>query len=509
MMKKNKIILFITAFASALSFGQSLKEPESIFNSVLINKNEINSFYTGGNPAYLNYDRSDEVLYVKSSYLNEKGEFKRYIDPETDRLYQLSFTGKKTIDSLQVFKGSFGIQRNERKGWNSVFTRDINNWNPFLIGDSSKGNSHFNGIIMNALYNVRVFNNYLLGVDFNYGVDAGLKEIFPHPTSEHRDIRVKAGIGYLINDNFTVGGLIDVSDCSEKIEYQEDLESSSRENVLIKYRGYDYPLYFLKTSEDRFSYYNNYTALMTFSISSGELFSSAGYFGGGLEQTSISDDYNKPQSEGYFKNNFYKGGIKALFSLNEKVNAGIYYEFRLNQYWGKHPDYLVKLMESKNPDNLIKAGIDYKINQKLKLGFEAGIDAASFDYKDYYSLIFWKSNPVKLILNAGADINFSKDFSASIHCGYNHVNISESSFTSAAETPNSLSYLLRRDDISFYQRNYDAYMVSFTPSYDIESFGLVKVYLNYSYLRADADKWMDQAKRETLDAVLEFRLDVY
>lgn len=509
-MMKNfyKILLAIFISGSVLQ-AQNLKEPADFFNTVFKGTDKINSYYTGRNPAFLNLEVSDEMLSVKSVFTNEEGDFKRFIDPGTNRLYELSFTGKKSIDSLQVFKGSFGIQKIERKNWDQVFTKKIGNWNPFLLADASSGDAHFNGIVMNAAYSAIVFDKFSAGFNFNYSVDQGLKEIFPHPTSEHRDINLRVGAGYLLNTDYTIGCVLEASDNNERIEYRTDQEGVTRETILLKYRGYGAPLLFLKKSEERNSYQNSYASYLTFSAKCSDKLSSAFYLGGGIDQTSLSDDDNSPQSEGYFKNSFLKGGVNALLNVIEELNLGLYYDFTLNNYWAKHPRYDVLMMENYLPEHIIKAGIDYMLNKNIKAGFEAGMDLTKIDYKDYYSSVFWKASPTTLMLKIGTEIKFSNVFNTKIYLGYDNCNVGSKSFSATIDSVFAGLIAFRKNDIQFYQDNYSRFKVSFIPTVNLGQLGIVRLYFNYDLIKPEKANWPENAKRETFDAVLEFKLNVY
>lgn len=508
MKKVYNIVLFVLLI-SPLVKPQYLTEPSDFFGSIFKSKEKINSFYTGGNPAFLRYDLTDELLSIKTAYNNEQGDYRRFIDPETNRLYELSFTGKKSIDSQQVFKGSFGVQRMERKNWNRIFTKNLQDWNPYLIGDLSTGDAHFNGIVMNASYGALIYDRLLAGFNFNYSVDQGLKDVFPHPTSEHRDINIKFGAGYILNKDMTVGGYLDICDNSERIEYQADEEEVTRETILYKYRGYGLPVVYNKKDEDRNSFNNKYAGYVTFSARISNSISSALFIGGGMEHTSITDGDSKPQSEGYLKNTFYKGGADLLWNITDKINAGLDYNFIVNNIWAKHPDYDVLMMENSYPDHKIQAGVDYRVNKNVKAGFEAAVNISQIDYKDYYSSLFWKTQHLAYEIKVGGDFVFTENLTGCIYAGYEACNASDNKFTYNGDVETRPAVAFRTDDIKYYQSNYDRFNFSFIPCYSIGQLGLVKLYLTYSQIKPDEALWFVGAKKETIDAVLEFRLNVY
>jgi hypothetical protein len=246
--------------------AQQIYSSDPFFKTIFESRKNINSYYVGDNPAYLRFENGDQLLSLQSSYFNNDGEFKRFIDPSAIRLYQVSASGKKAIDSAQVFKGSFAFQRLERKNWNWLVSKYYDDFDPFLFGDSTSGSAHYNGIVMNAQYGAGLFDQLLFGFNFNYSVDEGLKEVFPHPTSNHRDIDLSIGLGYLLNENFTIGASTKIYDYNEKIKYEEDQGAVSREVYLLKFRGFDFPFVNNKKTETRYSYRNGLFSLAMFLI---------------------------------------------------------------------------------------------------------------------------------------------------------------------------------------------------------------------------------------------------
>ena len=140
-------IYFLMLFLFSLSsntFSQNYKEFDTGFSTIFNDGFKLDSYYFGNNPAYLDFRLADEFLSLKNITKNSEGEFKKFITPRTDQSFGFFASGKKSIDSIQKFKGSFGFSKMVRKNWDWFFTRDYDTDNPFLIGDSTSGNSRIN-----------------------------------------------------------------------------------------------------------------------------------------------------------------------------------------------------------------------------------------------------------------------------------------------------------------------------------------------------------------------------
>jgi len=116
------IIVFLVCLLSNNLYSQNYKEFETGFSTIFIDS--VNSYNFGNNPAYLNFNLDDEFLSLKSQFHNDQGDFKKFITPGINRTTDFFASGKKSIDSTQKFKGSFGFSKIERKNWEWIFTRD-------------------------------------------------------------------------------------------------------------------------------------------------------------------------------------------------------------------------------------------------------------------------------------------------------------------------------------------------------------------------------------------------
>jgi hypothetical protein len=285
-------------------------------------KERINQYFVGKNPAFLKFSKKDELLGLSVGLNNSKGFFKGFLDPEQESKYLLSATGKKSIEENQYFKGSFNIVRHERQNWDWIFVREYDK-NIFLLGDSTTGNSRFTGILLNSEYSLRIANNYLLGVNLDYLVDEGIKEVSPRPTSEYRYIDVTLGAGYDGIKGVSLGIKGNIIDKTEKIVYQEDEGALTTETIILKFRGYDYPNVFRKKSEVRYSYINQYLGQFDYTINAVENLLITGYVNSGAENSVVKDNSINPESERVFSK-------QTCFSrINRELYDNIFLEYWL------------------------------------------------------------------------------------------------------------------------------------------------------------------------------------
>ncbi|MCU7496207.1 MAG: hypothetical protein HF314_10805 [Ignavibacteria bacterium] len=498
------LILLMTKNLSA----QELYSPGQFFKTIFESGSNVNSYYIGGNPAFLKWENEnkEQLLSIQSSYQNEDGAFHKFIEPATNRLYQVMATGRKDIDSSQVFKGSFGFERQERRNWSWLVTKNYSIMNPFLFGDSTTGNTHYNGIIMNAQYGAEVWKGLLAGFEVNYAVDQGLKEVAPRPTSDHRDIMFKLGLGYRVTDNLSIGAVGKFYDYNEEISYKEDEGAVAKEILLLKFKGYDFPFTNKKKTEERFSYQNGAFGYFTVSYKTPG-FSVAAYAGGGLEQLTIKEDALDPRRQGYWKNSTVEAALQSSIDLSKDLKLGLYYEFKNEDMWARHPEYEVLMMENSSPSHLVASGLQYVLSPAATLGLEAGASRQSYDYKDYYSALSWATKGVEAFASAGVNMRWSRLFSTFISYRFSNFAADDSKLTVSEPSAYFTDYRLK--DIAFYQTDFRQQTGNFWLRVEPGTWGLISLKISYSNKKAMDDVVFSSLKRDDFTSCLELRLKVY
>jgi len=501
---KKLLLFYITA--TGFLFPQNYKEFNTGFISIFNNPVELNSYYFGGNPALLDFSSEDELLSITNNIIMNDGEFKRFIEPKSERLYQLSASGKKEIDENQRFSGSFGFQREERINWNWFYTRDYNTGNPFLIGDSTTGSSRINGIIMNAGYAINLSEKFSAGISLDYSVDEMLKEISPKPTSVHRDIHSRIGINYRINENMNIGLITDVYDKTERIVYREDEGSITQETIILKFKGYDYPNVFRKKTETRYSYINGYSAGFTFSFSLPKELVVLGYSLLGFDKTNIKDDATNPIAEGFWKNDFLEAGIKLSVNMND-FTAGLTYKYYHDNGWGKYPPYNVLYFEKENNNHSLVIGIQKSLSNIISGGIEGGIILNSVSENDHYSVVSLDSKSRVIFGKAGVNIDWNSDLSTLVSYGFYNNSVPDYTYKTIAMS--DYYNLYRQYDVLFKITGYNNHEFTLTSKVDPGIGGFFLIHFNYSLLKPVEGSTFVSETRNRFNSVLEYRVKVF
>lgn len=504
---KKIYIMIVVVFTVKASFAQNFKEFYTGFVSIFKNTAEFNSYYFGGNPALLDFLKEDELLSLSSNIEVDDGKFKRFIQPASGLLYQLFVSGKKGIDENQKFKGSFGFQREERNKWDWFFTRDYQTGNPFLIGDSTSGDSRINGIVMNAGYVIKLTDILSAGITLDYSVDEMLKKVSPKPTSVHRDIHSRVGFNCKLNNSFNFGVMADAYDRNERIAYREDEGSITQETIILKFKGYDYPNVFRKKAETRYSYLNGYGAGLTSSYDIQKEIILTGFILAGFNKTNIKDDATNPMAEGFWKNDYKHAGLQFSYHFPDDLNASLTYNFRKENGWGKYSPYNVLYFERDLNSHSLILGFDYPLNKYLVGGIEGGLNLTSLEEKDHYSAVFVDSKSRSIFGKLGLFIIWNSDFSTMLSYGY--LNNSIPNYTYSVSTNSNYYSSFRQFDLLYYLTGSYKQEFSITSSVNPGIGGIFLIYFNYSLLKPFMDSVFGNENKVRFNSVIEYRIKVF
>lgn len=352
------------------------------------------------NPALLNFDTDDERLNISSFYNSSKNRIKRTFVPTEENFIQIQFSGKKKIDNNQIFKGIFAFNKLIRKNWDWVFTKDFRSGNPFLLGDSSSGNSTFNGIYFDANYFNNLSERFSIGAGLEYFVDEGLKQVSPKPTSQHRDILFRIGSSYDFSNYLIAGILIQLEDKKEEISYREDEGAVYKEITLLKFRGVDLPISIKKKTENRIAFLNGFSIASDLIYSPLKSFKVFANVRKGIEQILQKEEITNPQNQGYFQNDYLRAKLNSQLKLSETLSSSIGIEYFNSSSWSRHPNFFSVVSDNDQTFISVKGTLNYQLSSKLSFGLGTGLGQLRMKLNDYYSnVLFDLSSNLFMLLN--------------------------------------------------------------------------------------------------------------
>lgn len=506
--RKYTLALILLMFMTQ-SFAQSIYQQKDFFSTIFNNGLFADPYMTGDNPAYLENDGRDQLLEVETSYFDEDGDFRSFIEPGNERMYQLLFSGKKILDDNQIFKGSFAVQRREFREWNWLANRNYDTGNPFLIGDSTSGRTRYNGIIMKAEYSGNITECLTTGIALEYGVDEGLKEVAPRPTSDHRDITGVLGFRYKVLPSLSIGVTGKAYDYHEQIDFREDEGAIYDETILLKFRGYDYPFVLFKKVETRYAYHNGYFGGFDAVWNPANNMTISANVSNGLEQIVVKEDANNPESAGFWKNEVFSAKLAARYNPSDDLSIGMLYSFNSENNWAKHPKFKVIYSEQEKPAHRVSSGLEWKVSKQSQIGLEASFGLGSDDFSDYYSNIHYAFDKTDLGAALGYKQQWTECFSTFAGYGFTNVTVSNDEITYSQTESTEYFTNARLQDILFVAQSYSKHSLHLSSQVNTKFPGIVILSFDYDYLKPEEKTQFLFDERSFYNVSLELRINVY
>lgn len=435
-MNSNKILILalILSVLTCKSLGQNSGSKNNLKTKIEFSETlSIYSLYK--NPAFLSDDSEDERLNVKTDYQTRSGSLRKFTAPEKINLYSIRFGGKKHITSRQIFKGEFQFAKDVFNDRDWFSTKNTEDSFPFLIGDSSKGDVRYNCLKLNASYSNRITEQFSFGAKIMYGVDEGLKKVFPRPTSTHRDIDFSLGIGYLPHQNIKGGLELSYFDYDEEIEFKEDKGSLYKENIIFKLRGYDYPLRITQKTLTWHSGSKGVRSIVSSLLKNEEM---SLYVSASLKysKTEFEEGAEKLLKMGYLNKEQYGFNGHFTYQFNEETKLGIFGGYEDYDCWGKHPDYSILIYEETNEKYNAGFNFLFNLSDKLTLLTECKFSGDDRNMADYYGNLNYDLERVNLISSVSARYLLNNDnhlsveysYSTSVKNDYNYIHSNNSKY---------------------------------------------------------------------------------
>ena len=408
------------------------------------------------NPALALKSHQYDDLIIGSSFLHRQGEFRRFMDPDRFSVYNLSAGGSRTFGESQIFRGTFGYRRTEYHDREWTASRFYDNAHPFVLADSSTGNSRYNEIFVSGEYAVELSPNWTLGAAVDYSVDEGLKDAPPKPLSEYRDFSLRIGFSWQ-NGSLSAGLHGGVHDKEEELRYRQYEGALLDEVLLISFRGYDKPVVRERERETRLTRQSGLSAGGFSTWKPTDNLRLHGYFRINNSSLHIEEDLTRPRDEGYTStlslNSF--GGLSWHPS---NLSASVEYEYRHTHHWSEFQPSNSLMTDGSSFAHQFTGSIGYRFSDHLHISAKGLLSPSRTSEDDYYSQIFWESD----YLGSGVfgQIRTSTPIAEDlrINLGYYRHDAHNSALTYSDSGP--YFQTARKQDIETYLASFDDFQAS-------------------------------------------------
>ncbi|MFH0991902.1 MAG: hypothetical protein V1799_17990 [bacterium] len=379
---------------------------------------QLNQYDVGGNPAALYYDVQNSYLFLQGRREAKSGSAHAPFEPGAPVLYEYYVEGAKGIGRDQMFKGQFGFRQEFRGDWQWMDTKSYGLGNPFILADSSTGRTVYRGIVANAQYSRLLAEGLTVGAEMTYGIDNGLKEVTPKPTSTNRDLSLRLGVMAELRSDLHAGLSFRYLDQQEEIRFEEDESGLLEETILFKFRGLDRYLRLTKKTELRNSQYHAYQGFLHGDVALNEASHLVAYGGGGVESFSIIDGGSSPRNEGYWQRENLQGHFQGDHPLGE-LRVAFRLDYSTSRDWSRHPEYNVLLSEGTERQVDATVGLEAQvIPHVLRAGIEYGFCSEKRTLDDYLSAIHISYSQTRHWIGFGSSYRMSERLQTTLHYHY-------------------------------------------------------------------------------------------
>lgn len=300
---------------------------------------QLNFYDQAGNIAALFFDEKAFSLWTGGNFNFASGDYRTVLIPDNSNNQRYFFRLVKPLTASDIFKGYFGYQRMEERKLQWVHQNRQLETNTLVLGDSSTGDFVLNGIFWSGEWAHAFGKSWFTGAGMYYNVDRRLKQNFPKPENQHRDIHFRGGLQKNWKSLHT-GISFRYFDEQEKVEISRYNLDQNLTPVLYKFRFSDLPVILLgKTSEERQIDYDGIAVdfhLLHKTLGKLTLWGGLSY---SRSRGKVVDGGAQPQDQGSFKREDMGGKVDAQVLFSPAFTGRISYSYTGRDFRVEPPEF--------------------------------------------------------------------------------------------------------------------------------------------------------------------------
>ncbi|MFP4547469.1 MAG: hypothetical protein ACLFQM_05010 [Fidelibacterota bacterium] len=376
-------IVFIILANMTMAYEQDLFRHTNFFkDQYLRNYVEYNLYDLSQNPAFFHAAYpSNYNLFRIFGNKNNNGHHRRF-DPERTENLGLDLLWIRYLSQKSIIASGVEYYDSYHMNVYHSLEKDFYN-NYFSYSDTTEGDIDYNGPKLWFLYHHNMTDNISLGLQLNYGVERGLKDIYTECQTISRDMDVTAGLSIQSDSKLSRAGV-----AYRYFNRQSKYEAVKKYVSAMTRTWYGFHL-FMEENPRSLSRKNSDREGYEIIISAEQIQLAGTDFG-----------YRVSGSFGQHKNNIKVGAVKDLhqraywqregwdvksnlFYINELLNIQAYYTYRSFSDWGEPKGYDVLSLEKDEMESRFGALSKVKLGSLIEsfAGFE--ISKVNIEYEEY------------------------------------------------------------------------------------------------------------------------------
>lgn len=393
------LVIFLLTMGTVRAYETEMFSEIDFFQDEYVrNIIEPNLYDISQNPALYRIGYQNNFTIYKITGNRELNSYSRYFDPRQKNDLGLDLQWIKQLSRNSTLASGVKYQRSDRiKVTRSLEKNYYDHY--FGLTDTTTGNVEYQGPKLWVLYNHEIANRFLLGIELDYGVERGLKNIYTECETILRDIDVNIGIGYHSNDGKTIAGL-----SSRYFNRQGTYEAvKDYEDAVVK-TWFGYNLYYPENprstnrkNDDREGYKVGGQLEKKDILDTGIGIRFSGSYGQAKNTIEVGrPSYTQPR--GYWEREGFQF-TGNIYYQKKLIDGQLYFKYRSYSDWASPKDYDVLTIE--NDEQINKIGTFFKISPLAKLQLDLGFELStlSTDYSEYAADFYYdKTNNNNFIL---------------------------------------------------------------------------------------------------------------
>ncbi len=444
------------------------------------------------NPAWSYYRSRDSELWLHASREAESGGLHSPFAAGSPNVYEYFVEGAQRLGDDEVFRGQFGFRQDFRDELLWIDSRDYALQNPFVLADSSTGQTVYRGIIMTAEY-ARILNeDFTAGASVTYGVANGVKEVVPKPTSMNRDLAARFGLTFTVASPLRIGAGFRYVDQQEEITFDEEEASLLTETILFKFRGLDKFLRLTKKSEFRKSQLRGYegSAEGEYTLDEHTMLNARGEMG--VHAATVTDGGTSPVDQGYWHTSFSRGTVRATYG-DDGTRLTVWGAVAHASHWSKHPLYDVVFMEGSETTVSLGGGYETPLMPGfLTAGIEYSFAHEREEITDHLSAVRVDLSRALHTLGVHSSWLWSEDFSTTLGYTVGFTFTGDDVVDAPGASP---FFALRRQELAAWNVRSDTHILQASIGCTRGPFGSIVLRARYFHRSTEASSlWPDPVR---------------
>ncbi len=381
-------------------------------------RNTYNLYDLVNNPAFLRLNNHEDLMTYEIRTGNQENGYQRAFDPERIETAGVDIFSYKALDEKSALATRIVYETSSLNNLYRSLEKDFYS-DYFSYTDTTTGDVSYAGPRLSVIYNREIFSRLLTGLQIDYGIERGLKDVYTKCESISRNINVIWGLGYSSYSGTSLGASVRYFDRQGSYEAVKEITDA----IVNTYMGYHiyYPEQPRSTNEKKVYAegieIDGQLSKKGFLVPSLKIEIAGGY--GAKENSINAGGSSNPVQRGYWiREGGFANSILTYGGKQSKIGLELMAGLKRYHDWASPGDYDVINIENSITD--IHYGIKTIIpiqSISLTIGYEAGSEDVNyheytvdyvFDEQLSRSLIF---TDVDISLNQVMQMHYSVWFS--------------------------------------------------------------------------------------------------